>query len=556
MKILISLILFFPSFIKADDLVMKAMEDELLRTVDKLKLENFQKPYFVAYTVYDSSSCEISASFGDLESINYDFLRFGKVDLRIGAKQFDNSNFVVDLNKNSPEFTYLPVENDYDLIRQSLWRLTDDVYKKNLEIYSRKDAYRKKKEIKENYGDLTDEAKTEYYDKEILSNFKCAEYKDIIKKASAIFRKYSEIQSSNVKLNYENLKTRFVNSQGSKYSKNSEVISVIVQATVQDKEGYKIYDSKNFVFGNSLEVEEDIIKEIDDYAKSLSLLYNANPIDYYIGPAIFKDEASAQFFDRIFVRNISFYPPPETENESWLKYYYDIPKLVDRIGKRISSGFISVYDNPLIEKCGSKALIGSAAIDDEGVLTERIDLVKDGFLKNIYSSRKPNKYSTNSNGHGRGSYNMNVYPFPNNVFITSSKTTSYEKILEKAFDMAREQKTDKVIVFEKLLSEYSSEDILPGPLIAYFIDINTGEKTYLTPLKFEGISLRALRDIVITEDKDYVYNFYEKGPFYNSDSIPVSIICPRSILISEIEVVKTDIKPEKKPYVPHPYFGK
>ncbi|MGC8727791.1 MAG: hypothetical protein ACP5SD_00850, partial [Elusimicrobiales bacterium] len=98
--------------------------------------------------------------------------------------------------------------------------------------------------------------------------------------------------------------------------------------------------------------------------------------------------------------------------------------------------------------------------------------------------------------------------------------------------------------------------VLGEPSVAYLLDINTGEKKYISDSKFEGMGLRSLRDIVYTEDKKYVYNFEQKGPFYNSQSVNSSIIAPRSVLINEIELIKSDKKPDKKPYVPHPYFNK
>src|SRR5437764_12270863 len=48
----------------ADDVVMKAMRDELARSMKKLQLENLQKPYFVAYRELDQDGCSAVASFG------------------------------------------------------------------------------------------------------------------------------------------------------------------------------------------------------------------------------------------------------------------------------------------------------------------------------------------------------------------------------------------------------------------------------------------------------------------------------------------------------------
>ena len=52
------------------DAVFKAMNDELARSMNKLKMDNLQKPYFMAYTASEGSSCYISATFGSIEGFN------------------------------------------------------------------------------------------------------------------------------------------------------------------------------------------------------------------------------------------------------------------------------------------------------------------------------------------------------------------------------------------------------------------------------------------------------------------------------------------------------
>ena len=55
-----------PCAFAADDVVMKAMSDELARSMEKLRLPNLEKPYFIAYRVDDVESTNISATLGQL----------------------------------------------------------------------------------------------------------------------------------------------------------------------------------------------------------------------------------------------------------------------------------------------------------------------------------------------------------------------------------------------------------------------------------------------------------------------------------------------------------
>ena len=53
-----------------DDIVMKAMRDEMARSMKELTIENLEKPYFIAYRVIDSENASVAASFGALNRSN------------------------------------------------------------------------------------------------------------------------------------------------------------------------------------------------------------------------------------------------------------------------------------------------------------------------------------------------------------------------------------------------------------------------------------------------------------------------------------------------------
>ena len=78
----------------ADDVVMKAMRDELNRSMKQLQLEQLEKPYFISYHVQDRTSLNTSATFGALLSGGLSRARFLTVQVRVGDYQRDNSNFM------------------------------------------------------------------------------------------------------------------------------------------------------------------------------------------------------------------------------------------------------------------------------------------------------------------------------------------------------------------------------------------------------------------------------------------------------------------------------
>lgn len=546
---------FYISVLNAQDIYIKAMKDEISRSINKLVMEGFSSPYFISYLNYDTDFCKVSLSFGDIEYINDDRYNVFKSEVRVGSVKFDNSNYATDLNRYTPYYSYMPSEANYDAVRHSLWYLTDEAYKNAIEVYSKKDGYRKKKDIKETYDEFLPSEKIEYFEKTDGKKNKCDKYTDILKNISMLSRKYERIKSSNLTFYHSYNIKRYADSQGSSFITASPFYSLELNVEMLDKNNFLKKDNKKFFFFSDDNINNDLLIKIDNYLKEISESYDSDLIDYYLGPAVFEEEASAEFFNNLFVRNISFYPPVESEKEEYISYYYDVPKLVDRLGKRVISGFIDIYDDPSETKYGDIELAGSYKIDDEAVRPKRIELVKNGILKNIYTSRRATKYSSSSNGHGRGGYYMYNYPFSGNVFIKSQKKLSYSNLIEEAKKIAREQNMNEILVIKKLSPGFSDQ-VLGYPVIAYLLDINTGQKRYISVSKFEGIGLRSLRDIAYTEDKDFVYNFEQRGPFYNSQSVLSSIISPRSILVTEVELVKSDKKPEKKPYLPNPYFKK
>src|SRR5262249_49338250 len=152
--ILAIILLFAASSVAADDAVMRAMRDELARSMKKLQLENLQKPYFVSYRAVDTANCNVSASFGALTSSNCEATggstgrsRNFSIEGRVGDYARDNTNFYAPqlavggvIRINSPAGLTVPIDDNYDEIRRQLWLGTDSAYKNALDVYAKKKA--------------------------------------------------------------------------------------------------------------------------------------------------------------------------------------------------------------------------------------------------------------------------------------------------------------------------------------------------------------------------------------------------------------------------------
>lgn len=549
----------------AEDTVLKAMTDEMQRTAERLRMDNLDKPYFASYYVTDSTDNAISAVFGSLQNDTFSVTRSASVDLRVGSASFDSSGYVgQDFNGYEPGNGQLNEEDGYDALRFSLWSLTDDVYKKALEKYSQKKAYQKKKNITELYGDLSPENKESFFeDRKAVEPLDVPAWRETVKKLSAVFRKYPKIQASRVGFNRSLRTVRFVNSEGTSCRYWWDNVSLDIRANVQDKAGLKIGDERNFAWRSLAAVPpyEKLEAVAEAFARDMGYLVDTSTAEVYLGPVLFEDQAAAEFLNQLFVSNISFARTPWADHEDWIRYYIASGDLTKKLNMRVLPGFISVSDNPLLASYDGQQLNGSYPIDNEGVRPGPLELVKNGKLVNFYMSRAPVKEFRKSNGHARGSTGEFATPRPGNVLFTvqPEKRAPLAGLKKKLIQIAAENGLDYAVIVRRLdgAGEKKTEDLLAGPVLAYKVSVKDGSETLIGGSEWTGVTFRALRDILLASDADQVYNYYQPGPFYyNRGYVPASIVAPSALLVQEMELKPTDRKPDRQPYLPHPYFEK
>ncbi|MCX5793432.1 MAG: metallopeptidase TldD-related protein [Elusimicrobia bacterium] len=546
------------------DVVLKAMSDEMQRTAQSLQMDSLDRPYFASYYVMDSTEDSISAVFGSLRDDRRYISRDATVDLRVGTMSFDSSGYVgQDFNGYKPGTDSLNEEDGYDALRFSLWSLTDDAYKKALEKYSQKKAYQQKKNISELYGDLSAEKPESYYsDREKAEPFDAPAWRANIKALSAVFRKYPKIQGSQVVFSRTLRTVRFVNSEGTRYRYWWDKFSLDVRASVQDRTGLRLSDEKKYSWRSLAAVPpfEKLAAETEAFARDMSYLVDSSSAEVYLGPVLFEGQAAAEFLNQLFVRNISFARVPWADHEDWVRYYIDSGDLTKKLNMRVLPAFMSVTDEPGTLTYEGAELNGSYPIDNEGVRPAPLELVKNGKLTGFYMSRAPVKEYRNSNGHARGFLNEFPTPRPGNVFfaVNPEKRAPLPALKKELLRLAAESGLEYALLVRRLDTEDAkkSEDLLAGPVLAYKVSVKNGSETIVGGAEWTGVTFRALRDILLVSDKDYVYNFYQPGPFlYDRGYVPVSLVAPAALLVQEMELKPTDSKPDRQPYLPHPYFG-
>jgi predicted Zn-dependent protease len=231
-----------------EDVLLKAMRDELDRSMTKLQLSDLDKPYFIAYTIQDGTNWRAAASLGSLLDKTETRARFLTVEVRVGDRTLDNTNFfsspfgATGVVRMFGGTVRLPLEDDYQELRRQMWLATDGTYKKALEDISRKRAALRNRTEAERLADFSQEEAVQIREDFSPVAINLEEEVGLAKELSALFRQMPGIFTSKVRLGVSNVRTLYVNSEGSSFTRTSPTVSLVVLAATQAPDGMPLQD--------------------------------------------------------------------------------------------------------------------------------------------------------------------------------------------------------------------------------------------------------------------------------------------------------------------------
>jgi TldD protein len=558
----VSLLLLLASLASAapsDSVALRAMTDELKRSVSRLKLGDNPAPYFLSYSMADTRKLELEASFGAVRDPHLDAEREIKVDVHVGGYAFDQGHYVwKDYWRHRPSVDNAPVGDDYDALRFSFWGLTDTAYKGALERLAQKKAFAHSRNMPKDAPDLSTETVSALpvfspdrakLDLELWS----ARAREL----SNVYREFPAIEKSDVRVYFYDRLLHFVDSEGRAMIKPASDFEVVVEASGHAADGLPFADKRRILALSESELPkpEELAALVRQAARELSDVLKAPEAETYIGPVLFEGQAAAEFFNQLFARSLSAPRAPWFEEDP-IKEEFLSGDLADRLGLRVLPSFMSAYDDPTVDNFEGRPLLGRYKFDDEGLPARRVNLVEKGLLRDILMSRAPIKQRRRSNGHGRGAFSEFVTGRPGNLFLEAAQTKPLAELRKDLIERAKEYGMAYGLIVRRLADEESQEkgDALARPVLLYKL-YPDGREELIRNGQFSGVSQRALRDIVGASSERTLHNYYQAGPHkMNRGMLQASIVCP-SVLVAELELHKTDKKPEKKPALPHPFFA-
>jgi TldD protein len=518
-----------------NDPMLAAMQQELAREKELLVLPGMQRPYFMEYRLEDLQSYEALANYGALTREEQSHQRVVRVTVRIGDYATDSSSA-----RGDGSLQLAPDDNDADALKFALWTATDEAYKNALRAYATKQATLKHFQTPPTADDFTPAKAVTSIEPLAKMDLDRTEWKRRLIEASGLYATAPEVKSfaSDVQYSTANLRSlvinRYtVNTDGAVLRRGYSGYSADVSIGGQAADGMQLGRENGSTSATAAGLEgwpKFRQRAIDDL-KSYNDLRHAPVVDAedYHGPVLFSGDAAADVINRLFVPNIEADRPEigttaRTQGAFQSSYH-----------SRVLPEFISVVDDPSLRTFEGQTLLGSFAVDDEGVPAQEVTIVDKGKLENYLVGREPVKDFPTSNGHGRAAPGQAPHSQAGVIIVKSSAPVPAAELQKKLLAMAKEQGRD-VYEVETLGGELA-------PRMLYRVSAD-GKRTLVRGAVFDELDQRSLRSEIMAAGDD---------PYINQTIAPVpeTTIVP-SLLFSDIAVKRATDEQGKLPYYPPP----
>jgi hypothetical protein len=543
-----------------DDVVMKAMRDEMARSMKELTIENLEKPYFIAYRVVDTESAGVAASFGALNRSSSSRGRRLIVEVRVGDYKLDNSHFFfVNISGGSVQMmtggASLPVEDDYKEIRRQLWLATDQAYKKAAEDLSKKRAALQNRSRTDETGDFTKEEPVTTSVDMPAAKIDLSKWESEARALSGLFRQMPGIQTSRVNFSASNSYVRYLTSEGTSYTRRSPSIAFSANAATQATDGAALDDGV-WKFGHSLAdipSQDELAASLQRLGKYLTGLRDAPMLENYSGPVLCEGDAAPLVFQFHFLP--SLISGKETLNGmpgvtfSGMNANQGENAFLDKVGARVLPEFLSVTDNPTTPEYQGHRLAAQSKMDEDGMLSRQVQLVENGILKALLMARDPVRgfdHSTGSRHAGQAA--------PSNVIVTASNGLSAADLRAKFFDLLKQRNRPFGILLRRMRNANNA-------MLAYKL-FPDGHEELVRGLQFAGLSAQSFKDIVAASKEPNVLTVEYTPPRQmgfmiqgEESSTPLTLVVP-SLLFEDATLRKIRAASPNPPVAGHPFFDK
>ncbi len=516
------------------DGLLEALLTELDRSKAQLKMDQVQAPYYVEYRVNEVEDFGAEAAYGALRENQHVHVRVLRVVVRIGDYKQDSY-----FGRGQGESNILPLDNDPIALRHQIWLATDDAYKAAGQALAEKQAAMKQFSADPNPVD--DFAKApQMIDVEPTASLKIDEagWKKTLEDVTSLYKQYPDVQSVTASARFSANNEYLVNSEGTVTRNGKSTYSVQLSSSAQADDGMRLSRSPAFMVARpeELPTRDALMREAKKMLETVVALRQAPIVEEeYRGPVLFAPDAADDIVATLIGQNVLGQKPqigkPNRTTGAFATSYK----------ARVLPTFLSVVDDPTLKDFQGKSLVGSYAVDSEGVKAQAVRTIENGMLANYLIGRQPIRDFATSNGHGRAAPGSFPGPSLGVLLVKSSEAQSPEELKKKVIQMVTDQ---------GLAYGYRVETLGPGnsPRLLYRVYAKDGHEELVRGAVFSELDLRALRSDLIAVGNDPLVSNRVGGA-------PTTIISP-SLLFGELEVKRADTSKDKLPDYPAPPLKK
>jgi TldD protein len=535
--------------------MLGALADELSRAQKGLQIRGHETPYYLGYSVRGIDAEEIGAKYG---ALFLDHARHDKrmqVDVRVGSYQLDNSTQQDVYDFDSADSGYTagregPLDDDELALRNALWLLTDEAYKKSLSAYLKKkgkDVY--KPDDPDSPPSFSREEPQVSIAPPLAHPFDKQAWIREARAQTGRLQPRPELFDSQMRVSVDHEEREYATSEGARIVQESMIYGLHVQAWSRAPDGMLLENSRDYYAASEAELPRGALlsARIDEMVGELVALRSAPVLDPYTGPALLAPEAAGVLFHEAVGHRLE----GERQNDE-----KDGHTFKGQIGKAILPVFLSIIDDPTARSFGRDSLNGYYKYDEQGVVAQRTTLVDHGVLKTFLLSRAPVQGGPlHSNGHGRAAPGREPIARMSNLFVVPAKTETFEELKRDLIAEARRQNKPFGLLIQDMTggntdtSGYAYQAFKGQPRLVYKVDATTGALTLVRGVELVGTPLTSINKILAAGADAKVFNGFCGA---ESGYVPVSTVAP-TVLIGEIELQRTRKDTGRPPVLPSPW---
>jgi len=563
-----------------DDVLLRAMGDELARSMQQLRLDTLPRPYFIAYRVDEVHALRVAATRGSLVHSGERTYRRLIVELRVGDYAFDNTNFFGGPGGGMFAFgmrgfrgSDLPIDDNYREVRRQLWLATDAAYKQAVQQLTQKRAAVQGQAHADSLADFTRESVVTVTDTMAAHVWSRATAESLARDLSAVLRSAPDIYASGVECTAEVGVTRYVNSEGTTFTRSAPTVSVQVHAETQAGDGTPLADAL-VLYGGApadLPAPPALADSVRELAARLERLRQASPGDTYSGPILFEGQAVAEVFNQVFAATLIGTRRLLSDNpmlDAMLARAEDPTRV--QLGGRALPRFLSVTDNPTVTTFGN-VFLGGYRVDDDGVAARENRVVDHGVLKTLLTTRVPVRGIPHSSGNRLG--NAAVVT---NLFVTADSGLSDQELRRRLLQLATGRGSAYGIVVRRVANPAIASFDNPLALMAAMRGSAGGSPTLAATAAWKvfpdgheelirnaevsGINAAAFKDIVAVSKARAAYTIpfagrrMSFGPGFGG-GYAASYVVPSGVLFEDGSVSRAAGNAPRLPVVSPPWLG-